>query len=140
MNHIMPFPKRRIGSGDYMPPYENGLGRTMYGNDHITNLQFENWREVREVYKKRWNIEIIFKATDGIQLKAQTNNPATRLFCVCLSFLFYNAWQNKNKRGTLLNYILNALESIFDLIVKTVQFYSDKLKINIPFWDIIISS
>ena len=106
----------------------------------ITNLQFENWREVREVYKKRWNIEIIFKATDGIQLRAQTNNPATRLFCVCLSFLFYNAWQNKNRRGTLLNYILNALESIFDLIVKTVQFYRDKLKINIPFWDMIISS
>jgi hypothetical protein len=106
----------------------------------ITNLEFKNWREVRELYRKRWNIENIFKATDGIHLKAQTSNPATRLFCVCISFLFYNAWQNKKKRGTLLNFVMNALESIFDLIVKTVQFYRDRLKLNIPFWEKIICS
>lgn len=106
----------------------------------ITNIEFENWRGVREIYRKRWNIENIFKATDGIQLRAQTNNPVTRLFCVCLSFLLYNAWQNKNKRGTLLNFVMNALESIFELIIRTVGFYRDKLKINIPFWDKIVSS
>ena len=101
----------------------------------ITNMEFENWHEVRELYRKRWNIENIFKATDGIQLRAQTNNPTTRLFCVCLSFLFYNAWQSKNKRGTLLNFIMNAMESIFELIVRTVELYRDKLKLNFPFWD-----
>lgn len=106
----------------------------------ITNMEFKSWQGVREVYRKRWNIENIFKATDGIQLRAQTNNPATRLFCVCLSFLFYNAWQNKNKRGTLLNFVMNALESIFDFIARTAEFYRDKLKINIPFWDKISSS
>ena len=106
----------------------------------ITNMEFENWHEVRELYRKRWNIENIFKATDGIQLRAQTNNPTTRLFCVCLSFLFYNAWQSKNKRGTLLNFVMNALESIFELIVRTFEFYRDKLKLNIPFWDRIVSS
>ena len=106
----------------------------------ITNMEFGNWFEVRKFYRKRWDIENIFKATDGIQLRAQTNNPTTRLFCVCLSFLFYNAWQNKNKRGTLLNFIMNALESIFELITRTVEFYRDKLKINIPFWDKIVSS
>jgi len=95
---------------------------------------------VRDIYRKRWNIENVFKATDGIQLRAQTSNPTTRLFCVCLSFLFYNAWQSKNKRGTLLNFVMNALESIFDFIAKTVEFYRDKLKINIPFWDRIVSS
>lgn len=106
----------------------------------ITNIEFENWHEVRELYRKRWNIENVFKATDGIQLRAQTSNPTTRLFCVCLSFLFYNAWQSKNKRGTLLNFVMNALESIFELIVATVQFYRDKLKLNLPFWDRIVSS
>jgi len=106
----------------------------------ITNMEFENWYKVRELYRKRWNIENIFKATDGIQLRAQTNNPTTRLFCVCLSFLFYNAWQSKNKRGTLLNFVMDALESIFELIVGTVEFYRDKLKLNIPFWDKIVSS
>ena len=106
----------------------------------ITNMEFGNWYEVRELYRKRWNIENIFKATDGIKLRAQTNNPVTRMFCVCLSFLFYNAWQSKNKRGTLLNFVMNALESIFDLIVRTVELYRDKLKLNIPFWDRIASS
>lgn len=106
----------------------------------ITNMEFDNWYSVRELYRKRWNIENVFKATDGIQLRAETNNPATRLFCVCLSFLLYNAWQNKNKRGTLLNFVMNALESIFELIIRTVNFYRAKLKINIPFWDKIVSS
>ena len=106
----------------------------------ITNLEFENWYSTRKLYKKRWNIENVFKATDGIQLRAQTNNPTTRLFCVCLSFLLYNAWQNKNKRGTLLNYLKDVLESIFELIARTVEFYRDKLKLNIPFWEKIVSS
>jgi len=106
----------------------------------ITNMEFDNWHSVRELYRKRWNIENVFKATDGIQLRVQTNNPTTRMFCVCLSFLFYDAWQNKNKRGTLLNFIMNALESIFEFIARTTEFYRDKLKINIPFWNRIISS
>jgi len=106
----------------------------------ITNMEFDNWHKVRDLYRKRWNIENVFKATDGIQLRAQTNNPVTRLFCVCLSFLFYNAWQSKNKRGTLLNFVMNALEIIFELIARTAKFYRDKLKLNIPFWDRIVSS
>jgi len=106
----------------------------------ITNMEFENWYMVRAAYRKRWNIENVFKATDGIQLRVQTNNPTTRLFCVCLSFLFYNAWQSKNKRGTLLDFVMNALESIFDFIARTTEFYRDKLKLNIPFWDRIASS
>lgn len=108
----------------------------------ITNLEFDDWHEVRQIYRKRWNIENIFKATDGIQLRAQTNDPATRLFCVCLSFLFYNAWQNKNKRSdiTLLDFVMGVLENILSFVVKTVGFYRDKLKIKFPFWDKIISS
>jgi len=106
----------------------------------ITNMEFDNWYKVRELYRKRWNIENVFKATDGIQLRAQTNNPTTRLFCVCLSFLLYNAWQSKNKRGTLLNFVMNALETIFNLIAKKIKFYKDKLKLNLPFWDRIVSS
>lgn len=112
----------------------------------ITNLEFENWYEVREIYRKRWNIENVFKATDGIQLRAQTNDPTTRLFCVCLSFLFYNAWQNKNKRKetTLMNFMMDILEKIFEFILRTldrtIEFYRDKLKISLPFWNRIISS
>ena len=127
-----------------------GTGNLILGIDHtdgkrtkwafITNMEFENWHNVREIYRKRWNIENVFKATDGIQLRAQTSNPTTRLFCVCLSFLFYNAWQNKNKRNTLLNFIMRLLENLFDFVSRTVECYRDKLKINLPFWDKIVSS
>ena len=108
----------------------------------ITNLKFDNLSDARDMYRKRWNIENIFKATDGIQLRAQTNDPVVRLFCVCLSFLFYNAWQDKNKRKeiTLLNFVMKVLEDVFAFIVKMGDFYRDKLKINLPFWDRIISS
>ena len=108
----------------------------------ITNMEFENWYTVRELYRKRWNIENIFKATDGIQLRAQTNNPTTRLFCVCLSFLFYNAWQNKNNRReiSLTDFVLDVLEKIFEFILKTIEIYRDKLKLNLPFWERIVSS
>lgn len=117
-------------------------GSKRYKWAFITNLEFDNWYKVRNIYRKRWNIENIFKATDGIQLRAQTNDPVVRLFCVCLSFLFYNAWQSKNKRNklTLLDFVMGVLENVFDFIVKTVEFYRDKLKINLPFWGIIISS
>jgi hypothetical protein len=108
----------------------------------ITNLEFGDWYETRQVYRKRWNIENIFKATDGIQLRVQTSDPVARLFSVCLSFLFYNAWQTKNKRKdkTLIWFIVKTIEHIFDYIVRTAGFYRDKLKINFPFWDKIISS
>ncbi len=101
----------------------------------ITNMDFDNWYTVRVLYRKRWNIENIFKATDGIQLRVHTNNPTIRLFCVGLSFLFYNAWQSKNKKGTLLNFVMDVLESIFELIANTVEYYRDKLILNFPFWN-----
>lgn len=112
----------------------------------ITNMEFKNWYAVRNLYRKRWNIENIFKATDGIQLKVQTNDPTVRLFCVCLSFLFYNAWQEKKKRVkiTFLNFIIQLLEQFWESIEKnfkdTIEFYRDKLKIRIPFWNRIISA
>jgi hypothetical protein len=112
----------------------------------ITNMEFDEWRNIRKIYRKRWNIENIFKATDGIQLIAQTNNPSTRLFCVCFSFLLYNAWQLKNKKGrnTLLNFVMIIFENLFEFIIRMqehcIQFYRDRLRINIPLWDKIIGS
>lgn len=108
----------------------------------ITNLELDNLYGARIIYRKRWNIENIFKATDGIQLRVQTNDPIARMFGVCLSFLFYNAWQDKNKRKeiTLLSFVMKVLEDVFALIVRAREFYRDKLRIRIPFWDRIVSS
>ena len=124
---------------------DTGTGNLILGIEHtehkrkkwafITNMKSKNWYTIRDIYRKRWNIENVFKATDGIQLKAQTNNPTTRLFCVCLSFLLYNAWQNKKDKTTFLNFVMKILEKIYKMISKTKEFYRDKLKINIPFWN-----
>ncbi len=136
------FPIGADGNGDLILGADNTGGKRMQWA-FVTNLELENWYKIREIYKKRWNIENIFKATDGIQLRAQTNNPTIRMFCVCLSFLFYNAWQAKQRRNkhTLLNFMMMALENVFAFIFRTckkIEFYRDKLRLNLPFWDVII--
>lgn len=140
---------------EHFPIGNDGKGNLILGVDYtggkrmrwafITNLKFDNWYKVREIYKKRWNIENIFKATDGIQLRVQTNNPTTRMYCVCLSFLLYNAWQTKQRRNklTLLDFIMKLSEDLLSFILRSTErllFYRDKLKVNILFWNRIIKS
>lgn len=140
---------------EHFPIGNDGKGNLILGADYtggkrmrwafITNLKFDNWYKVREIYRKRWNIENIFKATDGIQLRVQTNNPTTRMYCVCLSFLLYNAWQGKQRRNrlTLLNFIMKLSENLLSFILRSmgaITFYRDKLKLNVPFWNRIIQS
>lgn len=102
----------------------------------VSNMIFRNLEDVRFVYKKRWNIENIFKATDGIQLRVATANHITRMFAVCLSFLVYNAWQNKNKRPTLLDFI-KEIFSIILRIIKRIPRCMEIFRINHPLWDFI---
>ena len=102
----------------------------------VTNVQFNNCEDVRFVYKKRWNIENIFKATDGIQLRVATANHITRMFAVCLSFLIYNAWQNKNKRSTLLEFMKEIFLTLF-CIVRRLDRFMELFRLNNPLWDFI---
>jgi hypothetical protein len=101
----------------------------------VTNISFDNLEDIRFMYKKRWNIENIFKATDGIQVRVATNNHVTRLFCVCLSFLIYNAWQQRNTRPTLLEHLKQLIEAIF-VLIRSVCPHRDKFKLNLPLWDL----
>lgn len=114
------------------------LGRDIKGRPwgFVTNICFEKPNDLLFVYKKRWNIENIFKATDGIQLRAATSSPIIRMFCVCLSFLIYNAWQRMNKKPTLLDYVKHLLETLF-IIVRKISRVRDKLILNIPFWNFV---
>lgn len=104
----------------------------------VTNLKIAKTKpkELRQIYKRRWNIENIFKATDGIQLRVATSNHLTRLFSVCLSFIVYNSWQEKNKRPTLLNHMKQIFKKILKAICKVCP-YRDKLKLNDPLWEFI---
>ncbi len=130
-------------------------GDLVLGKDHstdkrrkwafITNIDFQRLADIRNMYRKRWNIENVFKATDGIQLRVQTNNPTTRLFCACFSFVLYNAWQTKRRRKKLplLDFLLQMTEFMLKFVIRTYknrwQLFRDKLKINILFWNIIIA-
>lgn len=136
---------KSVGTCDLILGTEMRQGKRMKWA-FVTNLQVKHLSEIRAIYKKRWNIENIFKATDGIQLRPQTSNPTTRMFCVCLSFLFYNEWQEKKNitPTTLLDFMVDKIEKLFNTILqkmkKAIEFYRDRLKIKIPFWTRIISS
>lgn len=103
----------------------------------VTNMQFNNLEDVRFVYKKRWNIENIFKATDGIQLRVATANHTTRMFAVCLSFLVYNAWQNKNKRPTLLEFMKEIFSALLKIVMQIPR-WMELFRVNQPLWNLFV--
>ncbi len=117
--------------------------KLVLGRDHrdrewgfLTNMQIQKLPLLLKIYKKRWNIENIFKATDGIQLRVATSNHITRLFAVCLSFLVYNAWQEKKKYSSLLGFLKKIVGMILR-IIRTVCPHRDRLKLNVPLWNFV---
>lgn len=100
----------------------------------LTNMKKKRWIGIREIYRKRWDIENIFKATDGIQLRVATANPITRMFAVCLSFIVYNLWQEQKGKYTLLGFLKKIIDAVLHQLQKILT-YRDKLKINHPFWN-----
>lgn len=101
----------------------------------ITNIK--DWKKCKSYYKKRWDIENIFKATDGIQIRCATSNHKTRMFCVCLSFLIYNAWQKKNKKPTLKIFLKKIVDFLIKKVLK-ISKYFNRLSLEINAWDLII--
>ena len=120
--------------GDILP-VKLALGRDLKNRKwgFLTNLDDVKPENLRFIYKKRWKIENIFKATDGIQLHIATPNYTLRMFSVCLSFLIYNAWQQKCKKPTLLDYIKGIFDCILHMIMSVCP-YRDKLRLNNPLW------
>lgn len=114
------------------------LGRDWHNRrwGFVTNGTFTTLNTVRHIYKKRWNIENIFKATDGIELKVATPDYKKRFFSVCFSFLVYNMWQRKNKRGRLLDFVKSMIEEFVLEVISCIP-YRDKLKLNVPLWSIL---
>ena len=114
------------------------LGRDFKGDEwgFLTNLHVKRLENLRHIYKKRWNTENIFKATDGIQLRIATSNHKTRMFSVYLSFLIYNAWQERRKKPTLLNHIKRLFKTILTAILQLCP-HRDRLKLNIPIWEFV---
>lgn len=109
-------------------------GNKTYGWGFVTNIKHLSWVQCLAWYKQRWNIENVFKATDGIQFKTATSKVKPRLFAVLLSFLLYNEWQQRKydlKEDISLSIFLE------DMINKGLEIYLRKgppFRVHIPGW------
>lgn len=56
------------------------------------------WR-LRQYYRKRWDIENIFKLCDGIRVPTNSRRIDAKLLCVLVSCVVYNAWQHSRLRA-----------------------------------------
>lgn len=70
-------------------------------------------------YKRRWNIETVFRVLDTIQIKTTTKNPIIRYFLNMFCCLVYNLWKLKKSLEwpiTLKNFVAQSLEYIKSVI------------------------
>lgn len=59
----------------------------------LTNLDYRNTTQLVNLYKKRWNIENIFKITDKIRLRTNSTDIVvkTLLFVIALLLITYGS-------------------------------------------------
>ena len=56
------------------------------------------WR-LRAYYRKRWDIENIFKLCDGIRVPTNSRRIDAKLLCVLVACVVYNTWQHSRERA-----------------------------------------
>lgn len=95
------------------------LGKKRQAWGFLTNLPSLSWFMCLSWYKQRWNLENVFKATDGIQFRTATAKITPRLFAVLLSFLVYNAWQEDKHNKTAPRSLSVFLEELFNRTLRT---------------------
>ena len=93
------------------------------------------WTKCVHWYNQRWNIENVFKATDGIQFQTATAKVKARLFAVLLSFLLYNAWQEGKVHGTPCSLAL-FFEEMIDSRYIAYSKHGHPIKLHVPGWNV----
>ena len=102
---------------------------------YLTNLNLK-WSQCVYWYKRRWNIENIFKATDGIQLHIATAKIKPRLFAVLLSFMAYNEWQKRKHASAEPMSLSIFLEEMINTLLVTYLKTGPPILLHIPGWNI----
>ena len=71
------------------------VARNVYEYDWLilTNLNYRNTTQLVNLYKKRWNIENIFKITDKIRIRTNSTNIIAKTLLFVVSLVIYNLWQ-----------------------------------------------
>ena len=90
--HIM---KTRDKYNKYELKLKVKVARDVYEYDWIilTNLGYRNTTQLVNLYRKRWNIENIFRITDKIRIRTNSIDIVAKTLLFVISLLLYNLWQ-----------------------------------------------
>ena len=90
--HVM---KTRDRYNKYELKLKVKVARDVYEYDWIilTNLDYRNTTQLVNLYKKRWNIENIFRITDKIRIRTNSTDIVAKTLLFVIALVLYNLWQ-----------------------------------------------
>ena len=116
--HVM---KTRDKYNKYELKLKVKVARNVYEYDWIilTNLDYRNTTQLVNLYKKRWNIENIFKITDKIRLRTNSTNIVFKTLLFVIALLLYNLWQwfRLEIEGITLRKFVKLVADILDKVI-----------------------
>ena len=112
--HIM---KTRDKYNKYVLKLKIKVARNVYEHDWmiLTNLDYRNTTQLVNLYRKRWNIENIFRITDKIRIRTNSTEIVAKTLLFVIALLLYNLWQwfrQEIKGITLRRFLKSVLESV----------------------------
>ena len=71
------------------------VARNLYEYDWmlLTNMEYRNTTQFVNLYRKRWNIENIFRITDKVRIRTNSTNIVFKTLLFVIALLLYNLWQ-----------------------------------------------
>ncbi len=86
------------------------------GDFYLASNIHKSAKEMRKLYKKRWNIETGFREVNRVEIKTTTRDFLVRLFFYVVSCIVYNLWQK-------IRFRYNIFTVRFDEIIARVKEY-----------------
>lgn len=84
-----------------------------------SNIFFSDTRKYVFLYKKRWNIETMFRVHDEARIKSKSIKPEIRLFYFAVSMLILLIWNLYHKeKTTFKNFVFLIFEEIKQIVQK----------------------
>ena len=97
------------------------IARNVYEYDWmlLTNLGYRNTIQLVDLYRKRWNIENIFKITDKIRLRTNSTDIVVKTLLFVIALVIYNLWQwfRVEIQGITLRKFVKLVADILDKVI-----------------------
>lgn len=94
------------------------VARNVYEHDWmiLTNLNYRNTTQLVNLYRKRWNIENIFRITDKIRIRTNSTDIVAKTLLFTIALVIYNLWQwfRQEVNGITLRRFLKFILKIVD--------------------------